>query len=100
MPLDIRKKQLMTNCWANLKGYEEQHLTNVALQECSGRGQRASSGRVGKRHAEDLGVINIKLSPMVVIPEAKPWTRLTPLTDMKLLELKKSGRRKVCTDTF
>lgn len=42
----------------------------------------------GNRSVEDLGVINLKLSPTVVIPEAEPWTYSTPLTDTCLLELK------------
>lgn len=94
MPLDIRKTQLMTNYWANLKGREEQHHSKVVLQECweQGRGQRASFGWACKKYAEDLGVINIKLSVTVVIPKAEAWTHSTPLIDMELLVLRKSER--------
>lgn len=34
MLLDIKRKQLMVNYWANLKGHKEQHPTKAVLQQC------------------------------------------------------------------
>lgn len=50
MLLDIKRKQLMVNYWANLKGHKEQHPTKAVLQQCweQCRGQRSSFGWAGK----------------------------------------------------
>ena len=75
MPLELRRKQLMGNYWANLRGQSESHPTKGVLKECwvYGKCERNHFGRVGNDIAKDFGVGELKLSPTVVYPIMPPW---------------------------
>lgn len=75
LPQDIRGEQLMTKYWANLTGPDEKHPSTLAAHievRSEADNIEQALGGCDKRYAEDLGVINIKLSSTAVIPEAVP----------------------------
>lgn len=97
MPLEIRRIQLMSNYWGNLKGHKEQHPTKVVLQDCweQMEQQCKSFGWASKVYADEIGITNINMSPTVVIPEVAPWRHNMPKIDFYLLEFKRTEREEV-----
>lgn len=94
MPLEIRRKQLMINYWANLQGHKDEHPTKVVLKNCWEQNVRCrtSFGWCSKIYAEELQVNNIKMSPTVEIQDYEPWVYITPHIDLHLLEVKRTER--------
>lgn len=74
MPLEIRRKQLIINYWANLKEHKEEHPTKVALQKCWEQNKRCriSFGWSSKINTEEMQVNSIKMSLTIVILEYGP----------------------------
>ncbi len=74
MPLEIRRKQLTINYWANLQGHKDEHSTKIVLKNCWEQNEkcRTSFGWSSKIYAEEIQVNNIKMSPTVVIQEYEP----------------------------
>ena len=91
MPLELRRKQLMGNYWANLRGQSETHPTKGVLKECwvYGKCERNHFGRVGNDIAKEFGVGELKLSPTVVYPIMPPWRMVWPEVDWFVLDIKK-----------
>ena len=87
MPMEMRRKQLRLNYWANLQGHGVSHPTKEVLQECweYGKRKRDHFGRVGNEIAKDFGVFGWKISPTVVYPVMPPWRMEWPdgLMDVK-----------------
>ena len=90
-PLELRRKQLMANYWANLQGHKYSHPTKGVLQECweNGRNQRDSFGPVGNDIAKEFGVFDMRISLSVIYPVLAPWMLLWPDIDWYLLEVKR-----------
>lgn len=67
----------MVNCWANLQGHSDSHLTKEVLQECweNGKNQMKNFGWVGNDVANELGVLEVRISPKVVYPAIAWVTR-------------------------
>lgn len=80
MPLELRRVHLMANYWVSLKGHNDNHPTKALLKECweNGRNIRENFGRIGNKIAEDLDIINVRLSPTVVFPALAPWKMIWP----------------------
>ena len=94
MPLELRRKHLMGNYWANLRGHSESHPTKGVLKECwvYGKCERNHFGRVGNDIAKEFGVGELKLSPTVVYPLMPPWRMVWPEVDWFGLDIKKRER--------
>ena len=69
MPLEMRRKQLWANYWANLKGHNDSHPTKAVLHECwdYGKCKRDHIGSVGNEIAKEFGVFGWKISPPVLL---------------------------------
>ncbi len=102
MPLEIRRKQLTINYWANLQGHKDEHPTKIVLQNCWEHNERCrtSFGWSSKIYAEEIQVNNIKMSLTVVIQEYEPWVYVTPQVDLHLLEVKRTEREAELASVF
>ncbi len=92
----------MINYWANLQGHKDEHPTKMVLQNGWEQNERCrtSFGWSSKIYAEEIQVINIKMSPMVVIQEYEPWVYVTPQVDLHLLEVKRIEREADLASVF
>lgn len=95
MPLEMRRKQLVANYWVNLRGQAEHHPMNRVKQECWERlrVRMESFGWVAGRYAEELGVSDMQMCPVVCIAEEGPLTYEVPEIDMYLTKSEKGGER-------
>jgi len=91
MPLDLRRKQLMENYWANLQRHNDTHPAKGVLQAVweNGRSQKDNFGRIGNDIARGFNVFGLCISPSVVYPVMAPWTLVWPEVDWYLLDLKR-----------
>lgn len=97
MPLELRRVHLMANYWVSLKGHNDNHPTKALLKECweNGRNVRENFGRIGNKIAEDLDIINVRLTPTVVFPALAPWKMIWPEVDWFVLEEKRKAREEI-----
>nr|XP_055031454.1 uncharacterized protein LOC129420520 [Misgurnus anguillicaudatus]XP_055031455.1 uncharacterized protein LOC129420520 [Misgurnus anguillicaudatus]XP_055031456.1 uncharacterized protein LOC129420520 [Misgurnus anguillicaudatus] len=97
MPLDLRRVHLMANYWVSLNGHNDTHPTKAVLKECweNDRNVRENFGRIGNKIAEDLGILNVRLSPTVVFPALAPWKMMWPEVDWFVLEEKRKAREEI-----
>uniref|UniRef100_A0A673MAK6 Uncharacterized LOC107721237 n=1 Tax=Sinocyclocheilus rhinocerous TaxID=307959 RepID=A0A673MAK6_9TELE len=102
IPLEMRRKQLMINYWANLKGHKDDHPTKMVLMKCweQNKLSRKSFGWSSEAYVEEMEVNRFKMSPTVVIPENEPWSYITPHIDLQLLEIKKAERKVDMSSAF
>ena len=58
MPLWLRRRQLMTNYWVNLRGHNGQHPVKRVLEDCweKGKAKKLSFGWVGDELAEQMKI--------------------------------------------
>jgi len=91
MPLNLRRKQLMANYWANLQGHNNAHPAKTVLQAVweIGRSQKDNFGQIGNDIAREFKVFSLKISPSVVYPLVAPWTLVWPEVYWYLLDLKR-----------
>ena len=70
MPLWIRRKQLVTNYWINLRGHEDNHPTRKVLQACweKERMQKGSFGWTEDQMAKEMGASRIEFGKTVIWP--------------------------------
>ncbi len=63
MPLEIRRKQLMINYWANLQGHKDEHPTKMVLQNCWEQNERCRTS---------FGWSS-KISSTIILVDAAHW---------------------------
>ena len=75
MPLWIRRRQLMTNYWVNLRGHNGQHPFKRVLEDCweKGKAKKSSFGWVGDELAEQIKIHRTEFCPTVLCPERPYW---------------------------
>lgn len=58
MPLALKRKQLMANCWTNLQGHKNSQPTVDVLQECweNARFKKNNFGRIGSEAADEIAL--------------------------------------------
>lgn len=90
MPLCIRREQLATVYWANLKGHCANHRSQAVLQECQEHlcDKIRSFGWTIHDSVRDMGLSEFKLSPAIPLPDVPPWTFKELCVDLSLLERK------------
>jgi len=93
LPLDLRRKQLMANYWACLKGHNNSHINKAVLQESWGdvKNLKENFGRIGNEIAKELQVYNLRMSPTIVYPEIAPWKIVWPEVDWFVLQEKRKA---------
>ncbi len=97
MQLALRRRQLMTNYWANLQGHNDFHPTKEVLQETweNARYNGDNFSRIGNEVAREFGVFYMEMSPTVVYPIVAPWLLVWPDIDWYLLELKRKEKDQI-----
>jgi len=97
LPLDLRRKQLMANYWACLKGHNNSHINKAVLQESWGdvKNLKENFGRIGNELAKELQVYNLRMSPTIVYPEIAPWKIVWPEVDWFVLQEKRKAQEDI-----
>ena len=92
MPLELRRKQLVGNCWLNIRGQVEGHPVREIMGDRweRGRGQsRSSFAWTGEEVARELGVKEVEVERVVVWAERPWWILREAVVDLEMLERKR-----------
>lgn len=75
MPLQLRRKQLRLNYWANLKGQTRDHSTYKVIQPCweQEAARTESSVCVGNGLARGAGIQGSRFARTVPLSVVPPW---------------------------
>lgn len=101
MGLQLRKMQLSTNYWINLQGHEQDHPTQYVLDPCWEKGKKGmrSFGWTAVEKAKELGVDQLRVSPIVPLAAIPPWLLPDAKVDLTLLGKNNNRSTQQCIDS-
>lgn len=89
LPLDTERVKLMLTYCISVKGLGETHPIKKVLGKCLEHesDKFRSFGRIAEEEAQSCGIMNVEMSPAVVVSPISLWLFPLPLVDFNLQEM-------------